>query len=188
MQQQHFVVSIRPVGYATIFPYFFVYSARQRRACARARTVPVVQPAIMVRWSGLTEPCRLRPVAILELTGVGRRSEILPFGGLGCNSCFALAPFRIYVLAPGGQWGFVRSRIFGICQIGRIGRLRVGANDYSPLRIETTSHAHSLCYQEKRSDVAVLPAERRFLRRRDCHPRIECGVAMTSTGFRLAPE
>ena len=58
------------LGTQLFFPTFFVYSVRQRRTCARARTVPVVQPAILLRWSGLTEPCRLQPVAILKLTGL----------------------------------------------------------------------------------------------------------------------
>ena len=67
---QHFVVSIRPVGYATIFPYFFVYSVRQRRTGARARTVPVVQPAIMVRWVGSNRALPSATVAIWKLTGL----------------------------------------------------------------------------------------------------------------------
>ena len=37
---QRFVVSVRPGWVRNYFAYFFVYSARCVRACARARTVP----------------------------------------------------------------------------------------------------------------------------------------------------
>ncbi len=92
------------LGYATFDPYFFVYSVRQRRTCARARAVPVVQRSIMVRWSGLTEPCRLRPVAIWKLTGLAVEVKSCLFGDW-MKQLFCLDGIRIYVLAADGQGG-----------------------------------------------------------------------------------
>ncbi len=96
------------LGYATIFPYFFVYSARQRRTCARARTVPVVEPAIRLRWSGLTEPCRVRPVAILKLTGLAVEVKSCLLRSR-LKQLFCLDKFRIYVLARWAQGAGVSS-------------------------------------------------------------------------------
>ncbi len=99
------------------------------------------------RWSGLTEPCRVRPVAIFA-DGVGRRSEILP---LKMKIKTAVLPWlylgymfwRGVVKESGVSWVALQ---FGWLNGQTPLPVWVRANDYSPLRRQATSTAMPPCH------------------------------------------
>ena len=126
----HCVVSIRPVGVRNhLTPTFSCTQDVFRRPCARARAIPVVQWSIVVNGrKRRTAPCHRNRLRFGKLTGVGRRSEILPFGDW-MKQLFCLDRFRIYVLAADGQGGIGQNQdlwdqwIFRILAVPRYSEL-----------------------------------------------------------------